>query len=325
MSVHEKEGLEAKRAAARGREARVLHDARATGRWTLDPALPLQVGLSAAFAGSVGCARAHVDECPRDSVRAVHDYRRAIRRARSLVRLARPLVSSGAFRALDDDLRAALGVTSSLRDASVLLGTLESFEEEDGLEQSKAALGAVLRAQAGAVHEPGRALAELRRGEQLLEPLPAALLRALPHDVGWKDVRKAIERSYRRARRARKRARESGADADVHAFRKRVKELRYQLEILDAKGAGRPRGAHRRLAALADDLGEVTDRVVLRRWLRSRGEALCPSEAGRLAEAIGRRNRKRFRAIYNQSSKVFDERPAIFAARAIRRLRVIGG
>ena len=52
-------------------------------------------------------------------------------------------------------------------------------------------------------------------------------------------------------------------DDAIHRARKRVKEVRYQLEWLVPISAPRIRKRQERFARLAQDLGEVTDGIVL--------------------------------------------------------------
>ncbi len=289
-----------------------------TGRLGLDQRLPLRQGLAAALAGVVAYAEAMAQHCEEGPVQAVHEYRKAVRRSRAVVRLARPLLAPADFRALTRDLRLALRATSPLRDGAVLLATLDALTVSPRLVPARDALRRALEGDHPAEQD---SKVELRRSAALLRGLPERFEAALPADVSWREVESALARSYRRVRAARRTARRSRDDADVHAFRKRVKELRYQLELLDAATRARPRRVHRALAALAEGLGEVTDLTLLRRNLRLREEELTVGSApvralcGRLDRLID----ARLDRLLERSRRPLRRPPAKFAARVVRR------
>ena len=289
------------------------------GRLSLDERLPLGVGLCSAFAGVVAYAGAMADQALAHPVYAVHEFRKALRRARAVVRLARPVLGDASYLELVHPLRDALRGTSPLRDAAVLLQTLDSLPERAALRPARKVLRRLLEQERTAAG-PGDPVVELRRSLQLVEPMPERLQACLPGELRWRQLRAGLERSYRRTRRARKRAFRSREDADVHRFRKRAKELRYQLELLDAAGGGKPGRAHRALAALAEALGEVTDLTLLRRSARLRqreieGEG---ARAEALLAALDQAIARRLDDLAASSRPVFDRPPREFAERAVR-------
>lgn len=290
---------------------------RESGRLALDERLPLNVGLAAAFAGVVGWAAATAGRVGAEPVEAVHEYRKALRRARAVIRLARPLLGPGCFRALVDELRTALRGTSPLRDATVLLQTLDALPDEAATRRARRALRELLEAERAEAPAGDSAL-ELRRSLSIVEPLPQRFAACLPAHLRWRQLRAGLARSYRRARRARRRALRGGEDADVHAFRKRVKELRYQLELLEAAGGGEPSRPHRALARLAAELGAVTDLTLLRRTVRLRRAELARARPEALLAALDRAIEERLEGLARRSRKPFSGSPREFAERAVR-------
>src|SRR5688500_10014428 len=72
----------------------------------LDPALPPWEALNAAFASVIAYATAQVGRAREgDPAKAIHEYRKSIRRARALVRLVRPLLKGKKYERLDGELR----------------------------------------------------------------------------------------------------------------------------------------------------------------------------------------------------------------------------
>ena len=291
------------------------------GRLALDERLPLRVGLSSAFAGVIGYARAMVDEARRDPVRAVHEYRKALRRARAVLRLSRPLLGEGCFRELLHELRLALRGTSPLRDAAVMAQTLQGLPDLVRTRRARRAMRELLAVEARSDASAERIALELSRSAQIVAPLPVRFLACLPQDVRWRQVREALERSLKRARRARREARRGGEDQQVHAFRKRVKELRYQLELLEAAQPGKLRRDHRDLATLAEALGEVTDLTLLRRFVRLRAQEIEAARPAALVACLDSLVQRRLQAALAASRRLFARHPRDFAKRAVRRFR----
>ncbi|MGC4113204.1 MAG: CHAD domain-containing protein [Myxococcales bacterium] len=302
---------------ARGKQPKEHRAPSEPGRLTLDERLPLRLGLGAAFAGVVGYARAMVDAAADDPVDAVHEYRKALRRARAVVRLARPVLGGESFRALVHDLRDALRGTSPLRDAAVLLKTLAGLPDDPASRPARHALARLLQAEseAGVAAAPQK---ELRRSLQILSPIPERLLACLPEKVRWRELRAGLERSYRRTRRARERAFRTREDTEVHAFRKSVKELRYQVELLQAAGGEKPGKARRKLAGLAEALGEVTDLTLLRRTAHLRLQELAGTRPEALFAVLDEAIEARLEALEKSSRPLFERSCRDFAERATR-------
>jgi CHAD domain-containing protein len=287
------------------------------GALALDDQLPPRAGLGAAFAGVMGYARSLADHAKGDPVGAVHEYRKAVRRGRALLRLARPIMARAAFRALNAELRKALAASSPVRDAHVLTEALRWLPARTGAAARAAArqaLEVVPRPRKGAEEEV------LRRGAWALRALPERFFDALPRDVSWADLSSGLRESYRRSRKALQRSERSGEQDSLHDFRKRVKELRYQLELFEAAGEGRPRRATRGLASLAQRLGAATDLIALRRLAVSL-PGIESADGRRLARAIDARVAVLAARELPRARKLFRERPKRFAARALSRLR----
>jgi CHAD domain-containing protein len=285
----------------------------------LDELLPLRAGLGAAFSGAIAYAQAMAEAAGRDPVHAVHEYRKAVRRARAVVRLARPIVPRRAFSALNQELRQAVAASSATRDAHVLEAALEHLPGRSSDPARRAAREALeaIRAEQGSTQGAQRVL---RHGAWTLNGLPARFFESLPRDVCWLDLESGLRGSYRRARKARAEAGRTGDFAAIHDFRKRVKELRYQLELLEAAAELALKRDHQQLARLAQRLGTVTDLIALRRLVAGRpeldsaaGRRLVRATDGRIALLLARE--------LPRTAALFEKRPRRFVARIMRRLR----
>ncbi len=81
--------------------------------------------------------------------------------------------------------------------------------------------------------------------------------------AGWKALRNGLVRSYRRGREAFTCARANGEAGDLHAWRKRVKDLWYHERLLAPTCGPTVRGHATDLDRLADLLGDEHDLAVL--------------------------------------------------------------
>lgn len=281
--------------------------------WSLRPSGPWDQGLIEAFTRVIGHALHQRERAPRDPEKAVHEYRKSIRRARAVVKLAREALGERAFLPFNHTLRQAVLATSGLRDtdvlrhlAQVLAAGSPNMEEREVLLR----LDQVLAARQSS-HREGSVVEVLEQGAELLAPLPARFARDLPA-LTRAALREGFADSYRRARRARREADALGSEESIHAWRKRVKELRYQLELDPLSDEAPERLVW---AQLAESLGEITDRHVLRHTvLELRGELGARGPVERLLQALDAGLFAALAAAFEGSHAAFAPRPRAFAA-----------
>ncbi|MBK9036789.1 MAG: CHAD domain-containing protein [Myxococcales bacterium] len=232
------------------------------GPLTTDDSLRGRVVRAAAAA--LTDARAAQAEAALDPQAAVLAVRKALRQLRALVDLVARTLPKRDRRDLARGLAAARRTLGPARDQAVartLVDTIAPVHE--------------LTAAADAVHavaEPDRLtpeaiLADIERAVAEAASHVDALTAALPDELRPRRVARGLARTYRRARAARKRAKQS--DRAVHRWRRRSKELRYQLAIVDAlPGAGAWRDA---LRDLDDQLSPVVDHLMTKDYVRLYG------------------------------------------------------
>lgn len=198
-------------------------------------------------------ARAH-----EDPITAVHEYRKSLRRARSLLRMLRPSMSRRARRQIDVPLKESHRSMSSSRDLAIILDTWNRLAGDTGIEAP--AITSAL-ADKRPPSRLGAGAKTLRTFDDLVDLLAARL----DPELSVKDLGRGLRRTYRKARRELARSVNISDPAHVHALRRRCKDLNYQLEALAS------RDHHKRLAAarkqfstLATELGVITDLYQLR-------------------------------------------------------------
>jgi CHAD domain-containing protein len=177
------------------------------------------------------------DADPDAAAEAVHGARKDIKKARALLRLARPALPEGTYRSENEALRDIARSLTAAREADVLAETFELVAarlvgrvpelELDALRVRVAELAAALRPTetggAGAIPE------------QTVSALAAAAARARALELDGCDTDTLVAgsvRAYARGARALAVAQDDTTPANLHDWRKRAKDLWYQQRLL---------------------------------------------------------------------------------------------
>lgn len=275
---------------------------------------PLREALLAAFARTLAVARRASRDAEADPARSVHDFRKAIRRARAVVALLRPSLGRPAAEGILAELRRAFGETGARRDADILLATLGSVASED---PARAAIEQALAAEQEARNDPAETAQMLRKAVRILAPLPGALGVTLARAFSVGDLERGLSRSCRRVHDTLELAASTGLETDLHEWRKRTKELRYQIELLASTGSSELGQREKRLAGLAVDLGRVTDLIVLAGELERRQRDGTLPEAPGLIESIRRAILDRSGELLHRGQELFTGAPRDFARQVL--------
>jgi CHAD domain-containing protein len=249
-----------------------------------------------------------------------HDVRTAIKKVRGLIGLVRPVVGSPARKA-ERDLRRTASTLGPIRDAKVMLATFDELVAASGLERNPGARQVRERLLRSAQREVRRP-----RTRKALERVDDALRRSrrrvddwIPGSGGWSAVSEGLEESYRRVRRAMKRAYRDVDGESFHAWRRSLKTHRHQLRALEPLW---PRALDARIAELGEldnHLGREHDLTVLEEKIQE--ERACFSSerhcAPLLAELEQQRDRLR-EQMRPLGARLFAEKPAAFRRRVHR-------
>jgi CHAD domain-containing protein len=258
-----------------------------------------------------------------DPETAVHEARKDVKKTRALLRLYRRDLGDATYRHENRELRDAGRALSGMRDADVLLDTLDGLAERYAGQVPGRAFDAVReRLRADDVPAPSV--------DESVDAARARLSGALGRVEDWplgrtgrSSVRKGLKRSYARGRRALERAAGDRSDERLHEWRKRVKDLRYQQQLV-RDAWPQVIGAQAKAAkALADLLGDDHDLAVLDARMRASGEV-----GGELDDVLALIARRRTelqdealrlgRRLYAESPKRFGERVGRYLRAAAR-------
>jgi CHAD domain-containing protein len=247
---------------------------------------------------------------------AVHDFRKAMKRWRALLRLLAPVLGKDAEQlrvaardlarelASARDVRAALDALADLgADAPTLsarsLATIKQRLEDLGARTESVSLTAAMRARIGA----------------MLSEAEAAVGRWPLDQVGAAEIAAGLAEGYRRARRARPEDWSESSPEELHTLRRRVVAHRYQMELVEPLWPKFGRFWVGEAQRLRERLGHHHDLEVLVQM----AAAHQPLAAwrSRLTPLIEARKQKHVAAASRLTGRLFAEKPKNFRLRML--------
>ncbi len=316
------------------RERRCARKRRLDRRLGLAPGERPTDGLRRMALGQVDIALEQLGSAGADapSEKAVHETRKALKRLRALLRLLEDELGARAFARENAMLRDTARRLSGARDAEVMLGTLDALIARHP--RTLASRGGVLKLRARLRVERARTqrltLGDPATRAEVLGELHAFRFRVAAWSLADRDGIEPIEsdlrRLYRQGRRRYRRVARGKGDEmlAMHEWRKRVKDLRYALEMLERRGSG---GRLRRLAVRADELGELLgedhDLAVLAERVRAGGRRDGPEQTWRtgrrtqntLLKLIAKRRRELRKRTLRDGERLYRASPDRFMRR----------
>ena len=245
-----------------------------------DPA-ELRNALLREFERGVQTAKDAVAAVDHGTTAAVHQARKGLRRARAVLELVAGALPKSERRAVGKALREARRALSTIRDHAVApetLGSLPLGEEDRAtakrvLDNAAEALPAVQEIKQLLAESAARAAAQ---GEALAASLPA--------EIEFDTVLDGIRGVYAEARRARRAGKRS--KQWFHAWRRRSKELAYQLELLASHAGPRLAAIHGEIQGICDTLGPAVDLVMVREFISTYNQGIGADELAHLKSAV---------------------------------------
>jgi len=252
----------------------------------------------------------------------VHEARKHLKKARASLRLLRPALKNSTYREWNVAMRDAARPLSATRDAKVLLDTLRTLGERFGEPARTLRLEGFRRAlneqrtetTQDVLGSKGTALAHSR---QLLRAARAAMERlSIPRADDWGSVGTGFKRTYASGRHALAAARKAPAPDAFHEWRKQVKYLRYQLELLEPLWPGVIGELADQAHQLADYLGDEHDLSVLRDQAHAHRDAFRDAGSFDALIALVDRCQSQLREkSLLLGARLYGEKPRVFADR----------
>jgi CHAD domain-containing protein len=256
-------------------------------------------------------------ESETDVASAIHDTRKDLKKLRSLLRLVRADLGKRRYAVENRRYRDAARLLSGPRDAEVKLATLaglrKRYPEEapaaDGLQRA-------LEGERDRLAGNGADSGLESRLERAADAIAAGAAAVDAWKLGGEDfdlLRAGLERSYRRGRDCFRSLGDDPSDFALHAWRKRVKDLWYQLRLLRSTWPAGMKALVDAADELADLLGDHHDLAVLVDDARVRGSG--DPDMAALAALAQRRQRELLDAALPLGERLYAEKPKRFVER----------
>lgn len=251
---------------------------------------------------------------------AIHEARKALKRARANLRLLHGALSDAAYRRDDDALRDAARPLSRVRDARVLIDTLDRLIARFGervtclplerfrqlLSEERAQVRSEVLGRDNGISIVRASLrANLRRAERL----------GLNGD-GWDALGPSLKHIYANGRRGYQRALDKPTTEALHGWRKHVKYLWHALQSLRPLWPGVVGELAGQAHRLSEHLGDDHDLSVLReKFLETPSAMPDAAAASALVALIERRRAELQDAAFALGVRLYEEKPKDFETR----------
>ena len=256
----------------------------------------------------------------------VHEVRKHLKKLRAAMRLAIPEVGRNRHAREDCCVRKIGRLVSDLRDAQVRLQTLIQLRDETAKKPENSPFPHIEELLSLERESFSAAFAGWQKQAiPQLERVETRLLKWPLEDLTWKQVCGAVAKIYKRGQRGLAKTIDDPEPENFHAWRKRVKDLWYQLRILQPLN----RVVLTEMARDAEVLGELLGREHDLHFLWARLEKESSDEALRdelaQVEKLIRKRGKRLRTnalelgrrFYAEPAKAFAKRISFFVGKRI--------
>jgi CHAD domain-containing protein len=273
-------------------------------------------GMRRVIAGRLDKAAERLREAGADGdlAEAVHGARKDLKKARAALRTVRADLGRKTFKRENRRLRDAAGLLSASRDADVKLATLAALVEAADGSAPPGALGvwhdALAAERGGDIGLDDRMARATWAIEASLAAIPALKLK---HD-GWRLLEPGLDRVYRDGRDGLRTTHGKPSAEAVHEWRKRAKDLWYQLRLLEDAWPGQLEATVDQIHELTELLGGHHDLAVLREDLEGRAE-VGAGHAAVFIDLIEKRQAALLGQALGLGDRVYAEKPKAFRRR----------
>jgi CHAD domain-containing protein len=282
---------------------------------------PLPDGLKRVFREQIDSALRLCRHPAKQRGVTVHEVRKHLKKLRAAMRLAGGEVGKNQHAREDRCVREIGRLVSDLRDAQVRLQTLIQLRDETAKSSGEnhfariEELLSLERESFSAAFDGWQ-----KQAIPMLEGVEERLSKWSLTGINWRQICGAVEKIYKRGQRGLEKTIKKPVPENFHAWRKRVKDLWYQLRILQPLN----RVVLEKIAADAEVLGELLGRehdfhFLLARMEKESGDDALRGELVQLRKLIRKRGKRLRRnalelgrRFYAEPSKAFAKRISIF-------------
>jgi CHAD domain-containing protein len=251
---------------------------------------------------------------------AVHSARKELKKARATLRLLRDALGDAVYRRENAALRDAARPLSEVRDAKVLLDTLDRVVCRYGARARALPLDGFRQA---LYREYAAIRRRILERPNALKPQRDALRRIYERaaswpvgEHGWSVIGAGLTRVYRQGRKALAIAQANPSPENLHEWRKQVKYLWHQLQVLEPLRPGAIGKLADQAHKLGDYLGDHHDLSVLHTKVADMADAF-PDAGSRsaLLDLIDQYRTRLQDKAFVLGRRLYKEKSGVFAAR----------
>jgi CHAD domain-containing protein len=291
----------------------------ASRKYRLKQGEPVPEGVKRIALGRIGHAidelRGKSSSSPEE---AIHEARKDMKKLRALLRLVRDEVGDETYRHENAHFRGAARELAGVRDADVMLATLDGLDERFSSDLPADAAGGLrqaLEAHKGSAADDTREEASAVVVEILEEARERVPEWPLERN-GFAALEGGLRRIYRQGRRDWQAAHEDRSAERIHDWRKRVKDLWYHLAILEETWPAVMVALQQEAHELSDRLGDDHDLVVLLAYAHEHATALDGMERLRAFEELVQRRRDELQGeAFVFGDRLYADKPGVFVGR----------
>jgi CHAD domain-containing protein len=267
---------------------------------------------------------------------AIHEMRKANKRIRAVLRMVRPTIGDRVFKAENAALRDIARSVAGMRDGAVLVDAVGQMRTRYG-HLLAAGVFADLEDRLRRRHE--RMLRRVLDDDEVLESVVRGLHRARSRYAAWPveledplmsvgrnrgraisnsfgSIGPGISATYREGQKQMSRAMASGRTEHLHEWRKQVKYLRHQMEVVSAVWPEVVGGLASSLSHLGDVLGDDHDQSELVRMVASLPDLMPDPDERNLLVALSQQRRRELQgAAVVMGKRIYAESPDRFTQR----------
>jgi CHAD domain-containing protein len=247
---------------------------------------------------------------------AVHESRKALRRARAVLGLVGGALPKSERRAVKTALQEARRALSTVRDHAVAPETLAQLALDDADRETANRVLANAAESMPATAEIKQLLAEsAARAAAQAEALQAAL----PHELDWDTVAEGLAATYGEARHAVAAAKRS--KAWFHTWRRRSKELAYQLDLISRHAGPRIAAIQSEISGVTDTLGPAVDLIMLRDFVATHAQGIAAEAIEHLRDTLDHNLDELMKTARKSARDTFHAKPKKLEKRITKSLR----
>lgn len=250
---------------------------------------------------------------------AIHQARKEIKKARTVIRLARRAIDPDISNRQNKLLRKAGRRLAPLRDAFIAIST---FNRLSGRLKKRLTPAGWKSIQTGLQRAYGRKQHqfvqdhEARKADRALARSSKVLKRLELTEKGWKAIQPGIKKAYREGRETCLALGKNSAPKRLHEWRKLAKDLSYEMALLEPARPEQMDLVARDLESLGKLLGDDHDLFVLQRAIHNHCDDFIHRKSLEILDGFIAQRQRELRAVAIQLGKRFyAEKPSMFCDR----------